>query len=186
MRLGKEHWGTGKLGPYFLVMLFAVQTPVLNAQNPDKPAPSFTLTLSVPQRDGTMVPYQQVLLATYTNISKGVAYESYCGAFGALYQLVVTYNGVPVKESVEAQRRRKIAESGRCFGGTGSNPGRNLQPGQSRQDHLAYNTFKPGMYGFTVEQNTFPLNPSKNVTVRSNTVAIVVPAAASTRDTTPP
>lgn len=142
-----------------------------------KSDPGFTLALSVPRRDGTMVSYQQGLLVTYTNVSSAVAYESNCGAFGALYQLAVTYNGIPVKEPAEAQRHRKIAESGQCFGG--SNPGRNLQPGQSRQDHIYYDTFKPGTYEFTVEQNSDPRHPKDNVTVRSNTVTIVVPTAST-------
>jgi hypothetical protein len=167
-----------KLAPYLLAAVFAMQTLALHTQTADQPAPGFTLVLSVPQRDGTMVPYQQVLLVTYTNISNALDYESNCGAFGALYQLVVTYNGTPVKEHAEAQKRRNIAESGRCFGG--SNPVRNLRPGQARQDHLAYDTFKPGTYEFTVEQDTFPKYPAKSVKVRSNTVTIVVPAAAST------
>ena len=54
-----------------------------------------------------------------------------------------------------------------------------LTPGESIDDYLSiggrYDMTKPGTYEITVCRETFPYNPEKSVTVKSNIVTIVVP-----------
>jgi hypothetical protein len=41
---------------------------------------------------------------------------------------------------------------------------------------------KPGTYTISVSKETFPWNPEKSVTVKSNTITIVVPKPEATND----
>jgi hypothetical protein len=153
----------------YLLMLSTQQNIT---QTVGKPTPGFTLTLEEAHVAGIAASYQALMVA-HTNISTKTDYESYCGAFGGLYHLIVMYNGVPIRESKETTKHRQIAESGRCLG-RGS-PARNLQPAQSREDYLYYHAVKSGTYAFTVEEKAFLGDSSSDVTVKSNTVTIVVP-----------
>jgi hypothetical protein len=157
---------------YFVVLLIAMQTIVIYAQTPEKPAPGFTLTLSEGRRDGTMVPYQQVLIVRLTNISNEVNNLTPCESFGGMYNLKVVYDGIPVEETDEERKTRKRMESGECWG---SLIAQHTKPGEFREDILYYNTMKPGTYEITATKKTFPGQPDKSVTVRSNTITIVVP-----------
>jgi hypothetical protein len=159
---------------YCLLVLFAVQMLPLDAQTTKSVAPGFRLTLSLGRHSGEIPKKFQVLLIAYTNISDKVEYENMCGNFGNLYHLAVTYNGVPQIESEDIQKERKIRQSGRCHNFSG--PQRNLQPGESREDNLYYDTTRPGIYVFTVDVDTSPLDAQNNVTVTSNTITVVVPA----------
>jgi hypothetical protein len=156
---------------YFLLLLFAMQTVAICAQTSVKPAPGFTLTLSEGHRGG-VVSYQQVLVVKLTNISKEVMHRTFCDSFGGLYNLEVVYNGVPVEKTEAELKWRKDHETGMCAGSGG---GENTKPGEDRYDTLAYNTIKPGTYEITVTKETFPGEPEKSVTVRSNTLTFVVP-----------
>jgi len=157
---------------YFLMQLFALQTVAIYAQTTEKPAPGFTLTLSEGRRDGTMVPYQQVLIVRLTNISNEVNNRTGCESYGGMYNLKVVYDGVPVEETAEESKARKRMESGEC---EGRGIAQHTKPGEFREDILYYNTMKPGTYEITATKETFPGQPDKSVTVRSNTITIVVP-----------
>jgi len=158
---------------HFFVVLIAVQVAALCAQTPEKPAPGFTLTLSEGRRDGTMVPYQQVLIVRLTNISNEVMHRTVCDSFGGMYNLEVVYNGVPVKKTATEQEYRKRLEAGDCLGGSAI--AEHTLPGEDRLDTLYYNTVQPGKYEFTATKETAPGEPEKSTTVRSNTISIIVP-----------
>jgi len=157
---------------HFFVLLIAVQVAAIFAQTPEKLAPGFTLTLSEGRRDGTMVPYQQVLIVRLTNISNEVNNRTACESFGGMYNLKVVYDGVPVEETDEERKARKRMESGEC---EGSAIAQHTNPGEFREDILYYNTMKPGTYEFTATKETAPGEPEKSTTVRSNTISIIVP-----------
>jgi len=99
-----------------------------------------------------------------------------------MYDLVVMYNGVHVKKTASELENRKRLEAGPGIPGIGS--GSMVQestgPGESRYDTLYYKTTKPGTYQFTIARKS-PLSCSdKGVTVKSNTITIVVPKEAAT------
>lgn len=154
------------------VMLLVVQTAALFSQTREKPAPVFKLALAEGNRDATMVSWQTRLVVRLTNISTDLIREDGCSALSAMYKLSVVYNGVPLDEPAEAKSGREAREAGKCL--FASARARVLQPGQYWDDELFYNTTKPGTYEFTVEEKTFPQDPQKSVTVKSNTVTVVV------------
>lgn len=93
-----------------------------------------------------------------------------------MYNLEVLYNGVPVKETEAQKERRKKLEAGDCSHGGGSAVAELTKPGETRQDILYYYTAKPGTYEITATKETFPGHLERSVTVRSNTLTIVVPS----------
>ena len=151
-----------------------MQTATLSAQATPgaRPAPQFTMTLSEGRRDGTMAPYQQVLVVKLTNISKQVIDRALCDSGGEQYNLEVVYDGVPVEKTDAELKWRKQHETGPC---TGLPRVEHTKPGEDRFDTLYYNTTKPGTYEITVTKETSPGQPEKSVTVRSNTLTIEVP-----------
>jgi hypothetical protein len=160
-----------RLAPYFVAVVLAAQAIAAYAQASGKPEPGFTLTLSEGHR-GSIVASYQVLVVKLTNISKEVMHRTMCDSFGGLYNLEVVYNGVPVEKTDAELKWRKQHETGMC---AGSGRGENTKPGEDRYDTLYYNTTKPGTYEITVTRETFPGEPEKSVTVRSNTLTFVVP-----------
>jgi len=157
---------------YFGVMILAVSAGTLCAQTSVEKDAGFTLTLSRgTARYGVPQSYE-VLVVKFTNISQREIGENVCSAFGAFYNLKVVYNGVPIEEKEEHRKHRKTMEKGPC---SGSNPGRKAKPGQSLEDTLYYETTKPGTYELTVEREGFPGDPDRSVTVKSNTLTVVVP-----------
>jgi hypothetical protein len=160
------------LAMHLLVLIFVSSATVLFAQTPEEQAAGFTLTLSQSKLRYGVPKAFQVLVVSLTNISQRVIGDTTCSAFGAFYNLKVVYNGVPIEEKEEHRIHRKAMEKGPC---SGSNPGRRANPGQSLDDILYYETIQPGTYEFTIEREGFPGNPDKSVTVKSNTLTIVVP-----------
>jgi hypothetical protein len=149
---------------------------VFHAQTSGKPEPGFTLTLSEGHR-GSIVASYQVLVVKLTNISKEVIDRTACDLAGRMYSLEVVYNGVPV-EKTEAERKwRKKMDAGECYGGEMIE---HTKPGESRSDTFCYNTTKPGTYEITATRETFPGQPEKSVTVKSNTLTVVVPEPGKT------
>jgi hypothetical protein len=161
-----------KLTSLFVLTTLALPLAAIHAQNSGKAEPRFTLTLSMGRRDGTMAPYQQVLLVTLTNTSNEVINENWCLAFRGMYDLKVVYNGVPVEDTDAQTKYKKFRQAGRCSGSVVGGP---INPGKSKEDYIYYDTTKPGTYEFTVTLETFPWNPEKSVTAQSNTITIIVP-----------
>ncbi len=122
------------------------------------------------------------------NISKETIRENACTAFGALYRLDVVYNGVPQPEPKEKRERREYAEAveagkepGIC---EGSSRVRATKPGEYWDETLYYETKNPGTYEFTVEEKSFPKGGGDGVTVKSNTLTLVVPLASESHQRT--
>jgi hypothetical protein len=162
-----------KLALYFLLAGFGMQSAAHGqVPNPEavRPAPGFTLTLSE-QHSGSIVPPQRWFVVKLTNISNEVMHRTSCDSFGEIYNLEVVYNGVPMKKTAAELEWKKQHEAGGC---TGSVTMEATDPGHDRFDTLAYNTLKPGTYEFTLIRETFPGEPEKSVTVKSNTITIVV------------
>ena len=118
-------------------MISAICATVLLAHTQEKPKPGFTLTLSEGRRDGTMVAYQQILVAKLTNTSKQVIDRAMFDSWGEQYNLDVVYNGVPVKKTDDELKWRKQHETGIC---AGSGRGEHTKPGVDRVDIIYYNT----------------------------------------------
>ena len=163
-----------KLALYFLLAGSGMQSAVHGqVPNPEatRPAPGFTLTLSEGHR-GSIASTYQVLVVKLTNVSNEVMHRAVCDSFGGLYDIKVVYNGFPVEKTAAQREWRKRMDTGPCDGGSAIME--NTDPGGTRHDTLYYNTPKPGTYEFTVTKETFPGEPEKSVTVRSNTITIVV------------
>jgi len=159
-----------------LFLVLAAQTAQVFAQSAD-PNPGITLRLSQGLPRGEFPEGTQTLIVRLTNTSDNWIREDACEAGGALYRLIIVYNGVPQKEPDWIRKRRETAEAGEAAGGLcmGSNPGRRIQLGEYWEDSLNYPTEKPGTYQFTVELKLpQPLSDS-TVTAKSNTLTIVVP-----------
>jgi hypothetical protein len=161
-----------KLVPLFVVMIFAMHAVIAHAQTVDKPAPEFTLTLSLGRHGGEFSRNTQVLLVTMTNISKEVINNSWCLSFRNMYDLSVVYNGAPVEDTDAQKKYKNFRQAGRCSGSTVS---RLIKPGKTQDDNFYYDTTKSGTYEFTVTRETYPWEPEKSVTVKSNTITVVVP-----------
>jgi len=158
-------------------MMIAMQTIILYAQISGAQELAFTLTLSMGRHSGEYSPETQVLIVKLTNTSKEVMHRTVCDSWGEMYNLEVVYNGIPVEKTDAEKERRKKLEAGDChsFSGSGSAVAEHTKPGESRQDILYYNTTKPGTYEITATKETYPGHPEKSVTVKSNTITIVVP-----------
>jgi hypothetical protein len=166
-----------KLASYFVVVIFATQAIVAYAQTLENQGPGFTLTLSMSQARFGLPATYQVLLVKLTNTSKEVMYRTMCDSWGEMYNLEVVYNGIPLEKTEAEKERRKKLEAGDChsLSGSGSAVAEHTNPGETRQDILYYYTTKPGTYEITATKETFPGHSEKSVTVRSNTITIVVP-----------
>jgi hypothetical protein len=169
----------------FLVLL-ALQTGTLDAQAPEKPAPRFTLSLSG-EATALDTPRRFTLKVVETNISNEVLREAQCSplTFEAGIKVSVIYNNVPLemddtKPAVQYIREQDKEGMGHCHGKSFLHE---AQPGGGPYGafdgilnlSLLYDISKPGTYEITVSKETFPHNPEKSVTVKSNTLTIVVP-----------
>jgi hypothetical protein len=170
-----------------LVLATVMQAASALAQAPMAPKAGVTLTISQNRPDGALPKNTQTIIVRETNISKGVIRESACTAFGVLYRLDVVYNGIPQEEPDEGRKRREAAEAvkaGKPAICEGSNPGKATKPGESWDDTLYYQAKQPGTYEFTVEEKSFPASGGEGVTVKSNTITVVVPAASADKPAT--
>jgi len=160
-----------KLALFVVLAVFAIQTIAAYAQTSEKPEPNFTLTLSLGRHGGEFSKNTQVLLVTMTNTSKEIINNGWCLAFNNMYDLLVVYNGVPVEETDAQKKHKEFRKKGRC---SGSVVARMVKPGKTQEDYFYYDTTKPGTYDFTVTRETYPWDQEKSVTVKSNTLTIVV------------
>jgi hypothetical protein len=171
-----------KLALYVLVTIFLMQTFTMYSQAPGKPAPGFNLTISE-VHPGGMIPNVHTLLVEYTNTSKVDYHPNGCWEFRGMYNMIVLSDGIPAKETDNMRKLRKFRDGANCFEGGGLIAGY-LKPGKTSKEYLEvsyyYDMTKPGTYEITVTRETFPWNPEKSVTVKSNTLTIVVPEPGST------
>jgi hypothetical protein len=172
-----------KLAHYFLLPLFAVHAVATFAQRPERPAPRFTLTISGGDMDSLG---RRVVKLTETNISSGVLQEGVCmpPIFDVNIKVSIVYNGLPLEMD---ESRPAVQHIKRDNEGEGHCPGKvfvhEAKPGGGPEgtfeDSLdvsrLYDMSKPGTYEITVTKETFPHDVIKSVTVRSNTLTVVVP-----------
>jgi hypothetical protein len=169
-----------KLTIYSIVTALSMQAAVIFAQAPQKPEPPITLTISEYHHElGPMFDRVSMIV---TNTSKEVFFEPGCSDMRGLYNISVSYNGVTLEEK-DAAARRLAEQAVLCTHELGINP---IKPGESiyRWFDLAYryDLSRPGTYEVTISRETDPDHPEKSVTVKSNTLTVVVPepeAAAS-------
>jgi hypothetical protein len=110
------------------------------------------------------------------NTSNEIFLEPGCSDVRGLYIISVAYRGAPLAEKdAAAWRRWEAAEAAFCTHELGINK---IKPGGSFQRPLElserYDMSRPGNYEITVTRETDPEHPEKSVTVRSNTITIVV------------
>jgi hypothetical protein len=171
---------------YSLVLFFAMQAVAVCAQKPEKLTPRFTLTIS---NGGVDSLGRYIVALTETNISSEVLREGVCmpGIFEVGIKVSVVYNGLPL-EMDEARPAAQYIKMDRE--GKGHCPGKifmhEAKPGGGPEGafednldvSLLYDMTKPGTYEITVYKETFPHNPEKSLTVKSNTLTIAVPGPA--------
>jgi len=92
-----------------------------------------------------------------------------------MYNMIVTYNGDPVPETDEMKELQRYRTRD-CA--AGEYPVE-IKAGETitfeMEVHTFYEVRKPGAYDVTVTWETFPREPDKSVTVKSNTITVVVP-----------
>jgi hypothetical protein len=161
------------LMPYFVAMIIATQA---FAQSAEKTEPQFTLTIS--EYHGEFGPAFDRINVKETNISKYSIHDPGCVERRGWIALSVLYNGVPLEER-DAVRRRYWEKqySQLCTSGGGVSGG--IKPGESGEYMVSvafkYDMSRPGTYDVTVTMESDPKHPEKSVTVKSNTLTIVVP-----------
>jgi hypothetical protein len=164
-------------------------TATLFAQTPEKLTPTFALAIDVKPLEAENTPGTLILLVKYTNISDVVQKDD-CVVTPAAYKMVVLRDGLPAekrktrsKNTDESQDSGKTngyriktdyTEADMCNGIT-----RGIDPGKVVKFTLwvssEYDMTVPGTYEITVTRETDRWNPNKSVTIRSNTITIVVP-----------
>lgn len=159
----------------FAVMIISMWTTLVYAQSSGSQEPGFTLSLKEEKPIG---PGYHTLIVTLTNTSKENMHRTVCDSWGDMYNLEVVFNGVPVEKTEAESARRKQLEAGDCFEGGGSAVAEHTKPGGTRKDTRYFYTTKPGTYEITATRETFPGHPEKSVTVKSNTLTIVVPGSS--------
>jgi hypothetical protein len=166
-----------KAASYFLIAVFATQAAGLFAQTPQKPEPQFALTISE-WHEGGFPPNYHRLRVIGTNTSNEELTVGGCEVQRGAYRISVVYDGAPLVEKNLAARhqREEDARHNICNHELGINK---IEPGGSFE-HLVYisgdyDMSKPGTYEVTVSRETDPEHSEKSVTVRSNTLTIIVP-----------
>jgi hypothetical protein len=178
-------------GIILLVLIFFSPAVVLFAQTPEKRAPIFSLAIEEEQLSAQAGyrPTDHELIVKYTNISD-VFQKDGCAVTPGEYKMVVLRGGLQAEKrktrnenTDESQDQGKTniyrikvhhTEADSCHG-----VDRGLNPGESVKFALwvssEYDMTVPGTYEITVTRETDRWNPEKSVTVKSNTLTIVVP-----------
>jgi hypothetical protein len=162
---------------YLVGLLVAAQTAIPPALKPQEMVPTFSLTISLFQ-PGTAEPGQPIfrkIQVDETNVSKEPFTEHGCMEFQGVFHISVSYNGLALHEKDAAARKRREADAKK-------EPCRvmdtKINPGQSWTRYppfsVDYPLCKPGTYEVTVSRESDPEHPEGSVTVKSNTLTIVV------------
>jgi hypothetical protein len=180
---------------YFVGIIFAMQSIVALAQTAERTRPGFSLSIEAADVSHLSVGYPSgyhKLLVTYTNISD--ADESYSNNDPAeMFDMHVLLEGAPAKETDNMRRLREERNHGladpstrRTIWAPSVRQPRTIKHGEGFTFALEISYFfdmtKPGTYTISVSKETFPWNPEKSVTVKSNTITIVVPKPEATND----
>jgi hypothetical protein len=157
-------------------IVLVVQAVFAFAQVPAQPAPTFTLTISQVGYGGT-TPGNYAVRVKLKNISDHEIGDQGCLALRDWFNVSVIYNGVPMEETDAVRSLKEIRKLTKPC--EGSYTGWKIEPGEEHYYRLNVSEFydmsKPGTYEVTVTRETNPKHPDLSVTVKSNTVAIMVP-----------
>jgi hypothetical protein len=170
-----------RLGSCFLAPLFALQTIIVFAQEPEIPQPRFTLSIEEDKDAAQLNPGLHRLLVKHTNVWIGNEIDMFHEEAKGMYNMIVLHNGVRAAErpALWELRRYRKADTDHVL----QNP-RMLRPGETWKDTLDvsdyYDMSGPGTYEITVTRESLPLDFSNSTLVRSNTISIVVPQGAVT------
>jgi hypothetical protein len=167
---------------FVLALLASAVSPL--AQTPEKPAPRFALAIEEKPLEAENTPGTLILLVKYTNVSDVVQKDG-CVVTPAAYSILAMHDGLPAdkrkprsEENEESSDPRRIkvnrTEADSCNGIT-----RGIGPKETVKFALwvssRYDMTVPGIYEITVTRETDQWNPEKSVTVKSNTLTIIVP-----------
>ena len=172
------------LGMNLLAPMLLSSAVALLAQTPGKTEPTFSLVIVEEKLNSSYPATEHELLVKYTNVSDVVQKDG-CALTPWAYKMVVLRDGVPAEKrktrSTEAEEppdpnriKVHITEADSCQGIS-----RGINPGESVTFTLwpssEYDMTAPGTYEITVTRETDRWDPEKSVTVKSNTLTIVVP-----------
>jgi hypothetical protein len=172
-----------RLASRFLVLLFAMQAPILLAQVLEKPKPSFALSIEEDKDAARANTGLHRVLVKYTQVTNGQELVFHEEAKG-MYKMIVLRDGVPAAETDAMRELRRIHFADGIP--TGIFPGVGIQAqlkiGESRTIGLDvsdyYDMTSPGAYRITVTRNTDPWDLPDNLKVSSNTITVLVPRGA--------
>ncbi len=172
-----------KIGMNLIVLLLLSSAATLSAQTTELPVLKFALTIEEKPLEAENSPGTHILLVKYTNISDTVQWDP-CVVSPWEYKIAVLRDGTPVEKrnahrteteehlppgaiKLELDERKVCSATSR------------LKPDESVRFPLwvssEYDMTVPGTYDITVTRETDPWNHEKSVTVKSNTLTIVVP-----------
>ena len=141
--------------------------------------PGFTLTITEYRHE--VRPPSHAIIVRLTNTSNEIIRGGGCLGLRGMYNLSVNYNGMPMEETDPVRALKKYRKGG--GGCTSGNPVWIIKPGEYNDDFLSVTEFykmdAPGIYDISVSKETLPDYPDKSVTIKSNTLTIVVPGTAS-------
>ncbi len=175
-----------RFGAFLLLFIVTFRSGSLLAQTFIGPEPWFTLSISEKQLPDAYAPGTHALDLKYTNVSNFVQQDNCVVTVGA-YRVEVLHDGKPIqKKELMKKPSVRSPDSGRIpiqVPSTGVVPcGRiieGIKPGESAKFPLwvssDFDMTKPGRYDITVIRDVIvPGSPGKKVTVKSNTVTIMV------------
>jgi hypothetical protein len=141
-----------------------------------KPQPAFSLSIEADKTVTSTDPSLRRLLVTFTNVSPGAIINQFHPEAENMYNMVVSRNGVPVKETDAMRALEQYREVDRYP--TIEHPfilkaGQSLTTALDVSDY--YDMTQPGAYTITVTRQSQPLNPAYSTLVSSNTLVINVP-----------
>lgn len=158
----------------------------LSAENPENREPKFTLAISLFQPGGghSAMPGQpefREIRVIETNTSNEPLLEAGCWERQGVFSISVIYNGVHLAER-DAGARKKREEQARQTPCMLPASHAVINPGESWTRYLVFSAdyplCRPGTYEVTVSRESDLEHPEKSVTVKSNTLTIVVPEPA--------
>jgi hypothetical protein len=165
---------------YSVVILIAAHGGALCAQDSEKPRPGFTLSIEEDKEAAQSTLGLHRLLVKHTNISIMADWRQFHDEAQGMYNMIVLRDGVPAQETTAMRRLRayrKVDDNPHI------KPTTFFKTGESWTDTLDvsdyYDMSKPGNYEITVTRESLPLNPKYSVTVRSNTITVVVPQVSA-------
>jgi hypothetical protein len=173
-----------KLTMNLLVLTLVSSSTVLFAQTT---AATFALDIAEKPLEAENTPGTLILLVKYTNVSDKVSRDA-CMVTPDAYNILIKRDGIAIKmkksenetenDSEESSTGLRIEVTQRGNPCSISDKA-GLNPGQSVKFSLwvssDYDMTIPGTYEITVTRETDPWNPKKSVTVKSNTLTIIVP-----------